>query len=133
MSIQNLTMLMLKEKYEFVSEFECNRISQAEFAKHENLPTTTLVGILKKKEEIKKLFLESSLLLSRKCKRKSSYKDVEDALVHWLKQIRSLNPPVSGPKLKHKAMEIAEVLGVETNFSASDGWSERYIACTGTV
>ncbi|XP_023237227.1 tigger transposable element-derived protein 4-like [Centruroides sculpturatus] len=126
MSARKLTTLTLKEKYELVSEFECNKTSQAEFAKQKNLPRTTLVGILKKKEEIKKLFLGSSSRMSRKRQRKSLYKDVEDALVRWLKQTRSSNLPVSGPILKQKAMEIAGVLGVETNFSASDGWLERF-------
>ncbi|XP_067130368.1 tigger transposable element-derived protein 4-like [Centruroides vittatus] len=79
-----------------------------------------------KKEEIKKLYLGSSSRLSRKRQRKSPYKDVEDALVGWLKQIRSSNLPVSGPIPKQKAMEIAGVLGVETKFSASDGWSKRF-------
>ncbi|XP_067120346.1 tigger transposable element-derived protein 4-like [Centruroides vittatus] len=126
MSIRKLTTLTLKEKYELVSEFECNKTSQAEFAKQKNLPRSTLVGILKKKEEIKKLFLGSSLRPSRKRQRKSPYKDVEDALVCWLKKIRSSNLPISRPILKQKAMEIAGVLGVETDFSASDGWLERF-------
>ncbi|XP_023241085.1 transmembrane protein 199-like [Centruroides sculpturatus] len=40
--------------------------------------------------------------------RKLPYKDVKDALIHWLMQIHSSNLPVSGPILKQKGMEIAE-------------------------
>ncbi|XP_067122696.1 tigger transposable element-derived protein 6-like [Centruroides vittatus] len=124
---------MLKEKHKLVSEFESKKTLQAEFAKQKNLLRTTLVGILKKKEEIKKLFLGSLLSSSRKRQRESSYKDVEDALVHWLKQIRSSNLPVSRPILKQKVMEITGVLGVETNYCASDGWLERFKDCHGVT
>ena len=59
--------------------------------------------------------------------RKGIYEDVEQALMTWLVQARSLGAPVTGPLLKEKANQLAAQLG-QTDFKCSDGWFDRFKA-----
>lgn len=57
--------------------------------------------------------------------RKPTHEDLDEALLKWFTQQRSLNIPVSGPILKVKADHLAGLLGIE-NFNCSEGWIERF-------
>lgn len=51
--------------------------------------------------------------------------EIDKMCFDWFAKARSQNIPISGPIVKAKAIEIAVKLGV-TNFSASDGWLNRW-------
>ncbi|KAI1714768.1 tc5 transposase DNA-binding domain-containing protein [Ditylenchus destructor] len=54
----------------------------------------------------------------------AKHTELENAIVSWLKSARSQNIALSGPLIKGKAKEFAELLHIK-NFEASDGWLAR--------
>lgn len=57
--------------------------------------------------------------------RKSTYPDVNDAVLKWFRIARSKIVNVDGPLIQAKAAEIAKELG-HNNFKASNGWLDRF-------
>ena len=53
------------------------------------------------------------------------HSDLEDALLLWFNQARTMNVPISGPILQAKARELALSLG-HHDFHCSSGWLERF-------
>ena len=51
---------------------------------------------------------------------------INDSVYEWFVAQRSKKIPVSGPLLQGYARQIAEELGDESGFKASNGWLERF-------
>lgn len=64
--------------------------------------------------------------------RLAAHSDIEEALLLWFTQARTLNLPVSGPILQIKARELATSMGYN-DFSCSTGWLERFKSRHGIV
>lgn len=57
--------------------------------------------------------------------RKATQDDLDQALLKWFSQQRSLNIPVSGPILKVKADQLAGILGIN-DFDCTGSWIECF-------
>lgn len=62
----------------------------------------------------------------RKTMLKGKHKDVEEALFLWHEHLRGKGLPVTGPILKEKALQFNVLLGDDSEFTASDGWLDRW-------
>lgn len=112
--------LSLSEKKALIESFEKSNLSKAAFAKLHGMPRTTVNNILSSKSSTDDLKNGK-----RKRQRISPFDKVEQALLIWIKSARTQNLPISSFILKEKALEIADELG-ESNFSASNGWLQRF-------
>ena len=95
-----------------------------------NVTKSTISSSLKKKEKILEAFESSRFGPGRKWLRTAAHADIEDAVLLWFKQARSLSVPVSGPQFK--ARELVTSLG-HREFVCSSGWLERFKARHGIV
>jgi len=59
--------------------------------------------------------------------RKGKHEDVEEALFLWHQHLRGKGVPVNGPMLQEKALQFKrEIEGEDGEFTASDGWLDRW-------
>ena len=116
----------MKRKMEIIEEAEKRRVEKREeLAKSLGLKSaSTLCTILKNKDSIRQQFAASSNL-ERKRSQNPSEKDLEEAILTWLKEMRRRSVPLSGPIVQEKAREFAVKLGIE-NFLASNRWLELF-------
>lgn len=115
----------LKTKVEILREVENGVLSKTEIAKKYDITKSTLSTYIKNKESIIAGYEKQQMKPSRKRLRTSAHPQLEDALVMWIKQVRSQNLPLSGPIIAAKAREFATKMALE-EFSASDGWLSRF-------
>uniref|UniRef100_A0A2R5LAU9 Putative tick transposon n=1 Tax=Ornithodoros turicata TaxID=34597 RepID=A0A2R5LAU9_9ACAR len=116
--------LTVKEKLELIQAIE-RGVKKAALAREKGLPLTTVCTIWNSRE---KLWNSDAAANLKRCRlRGSSYADVEEALVLWLKKARSENLPVSGPLLVEKARTFALQLRHD-DFVCSNGWLARFKA-----
>ncbi|KAH8019563.1 hypothetical protein HPB51_019990 [Rhipicephalus microplus] len=98
------------------------RAKKSVLAREEGLPLSTVCGIRTARENV----LNGTLSNLKRCRlRGSSYLDVKEALMHWLKNARARNLPVSGPLLTGKALVFATLMGHDS-FVCSSGWLARF-------
>ncbi|XP_046686190.1 jerky protein homolog-like [Homalodisca vitripennis] len=65
--------------------------------------------------------------LLRKTMKKGEYEQTSEALFLWFSNLRGVGSPISGPMLQAKAVEFNKRFkDGEANFSASDGWLDRW-------
>ncbi|KAH7979793.1 hypothetical protein HPB49_011088 [Dermacentor silvarum] len=57
----------------------------------------------------------------------SPHGELEEALLKWFKQARASGVNFDGSVLKEKALEVADLLGID-DFTASNGWISRFRA-----
>ncbi|XP_055933623.1 jerky protein homolog-like [Argiope bruennichi] len=63
----------------------------------------------------------------RKTMLKGKHKEVEEALFVWYEHFKEIGVPVTGPILQKKALEIKrQIEGHDSDFTASDGWLDRW-------
>ena len=115
--------LTFELKKSICEQIERNCKTQAELARDYGLSRTTINTIWSQCEKYK----TNSCNDKAKRMRKGNYEDIEEALMTWLVQARSLGAPVTGPLLKEKASQFAEQLG-QSEFKCSDGWLDRFKA-----
>ena len=115
----------LSTKVEIIKAVDSKQKSKTSIAKDFNVARSTISSIIKNKEKTLDAFESSSFLPDRKRLRTTTYTDIEDALLLWFKQARSLNVSISGPILQTKARELATLLG-HPQFVCSSGWLERF-------
>ena len=74
-------------------------------AKEFSIPRSTLMGIVAKSEEIKRLYTESQHSVKMKRVRRQSFEEVDVLLLNWVCQLRSSKPefPISCELLLDKA------------------------------
>uniref|UniRef100_A0A915LR50 HTH CENPB-type domain-containing protein n=1 Tax=Meloidogyne javanica TaxID=6303 RepID=A0A915LR50_MELJA len=54
-------------------------------------------------------------------------KELDEALIGWVRLQQADNIPINGPILKEKALEMSKILmGESSTFAASDGWLSRF-------
>ena len=78
---------------------ETGSAKKFEVAKKFNIPQSTLLAILKSKEELKRKFSDGASCVNRKRFRRGIYADVEAALLKWFHGMRAKNIPISGALL----------------------------------
>lgn len=104
--------------------------TQTQIAKDLNIPESTLRTIKKKRKEIQENAVQGGT--KRKKIKSGKYELLEDVLLKWFHQVRSLHLPMSGTLLKEKALEIAKELEI-SDFTASSGWTDRFKSRHGIV
>ncbi|XP_060873374.1 tigger transposable element-derived protein 4-like [Metopolophium dirhodum] len=87
------------------------------------LPSSSLRTILKNRKEIEKNAFSGST--KRQKVRNGKNEQLENILLEWFRQARTLNLAVNGPVLTEKANEIAKRLNI-TDFGGSNGWLDRF-------
>ena len=121
--------LTLSKKMEIIIAVEKNEksktLTKTRIAENFQIPKTTLSTILRNKSKITEAFEQSQFDPDRKRLRTAMYEDLEEVLLKWIGQARSLNMPLGGPIILEKANNFAQKLGYST-FKCSTGWLERF-------
>ncbi|KAK8785987.1 hypothetical protein V5799_007648 [Amblyomma americanum] len=118
--------LSLKEKLNILAVVDANpKKKRMDIANDLGLPASTVNTIVSKRKEI-----EGNALVfdaGTKQARGARHGELEEALLKWFKQARASGVNFDGSILRQKAMEIADVLGID-DFTASNGWISRFRA-----
>lgn len=114
----------LDAKVQILQEVERGQNSKTEIAKKYGIKKSTLSTYIKNKDAIFAAHEKENIEPSRKRLRTSAHPNVEDAVISWIKHVRSRNLPLSGPIIAAKARDFAMQMGIE-DFSASEGWLTR--------
>ena len=121
--------LTLSRKMEIIIAVEKNEklktLTKTKIAENFQIPKTTLSTIIRNKSKITEAFQQSQFEPGRKRLRTAMYEDLEEVLLNWIGQARSLNVPLGGPIILEKANSFAKKLGYST-FKCSTGWLERF-------
>ncbi|KAH6938452.1 hypothetical protein HPB50_009386 [Hyalomma asiaticum] len=115
----------LKSKVEILREVENSVLSKMEIAMKYDITKSTLSTYIKKKESIIAGYEKQQMKPSRKRLRTSAHLQLEDALVMWIKQVRSQNLPLSGPIIAAKARDFATKQGAAARCSKEFATSSR--------
>ncbi|XP_050310349.1 tigger transposable element-derived protein 6-like [Anthonomus grandis grandis] len=118
-------MLSLKEKMEVVDVLDRESVSVRHLAKRFNIGKTQAAEIGKNKEDIRSKWQSGTNINQKKDFLKKEGFAIDKTCFEWFVKARSQNIPISGLLVKMKAKEIAITLGYN-NFSASDGWLQKW-------
>lgn len=112
----------IEEKLDIVRKIECGAKIK-DVSDELGLALTTVSTIWSQRTKI----VAASQCESRERKklRGATFNDLDSALLKWFTQARCDNVPVSGPLLKGKAEELAQLLAIE-DFKCSNGWLDRF-------
>lgn len=99
--------------------------SRREIAEKYGVTKSTLATFIANKDKILESQDKENFDGRRKRMRTSAYPDVEEAVLEWIRDMRSRNLPLSGPIVCEKARVFAERLNVP-DFICSDGWLSRF-------
>ena len=115
--------LSLKEKYDLIQASErIPKPTQKDLAfMFEVGKTTTVSEILKRKDEYKGIYEETTTSKRKRHDTGSKYGELNELVYQWFKQARAKNIPLSGPIIQEKALEFAQNLDL-MEFKASNGW-----------
>ncbi|XP_060860796.1 tigger transposable element-derived protein 4-like [Metopolophium dirhodum] len=118
--------LTISDKLNILKKYDeglAEKKKQKDIANELGIPPSTLRTLLKNRHEIE----QSSLLggSKRQKLKHGKYEELENILLEWFQQARSLNYPINGGIITEKAMEIAARLNL-TEFSGSTGWLDRF-------
>lgn len=117
--------LTLYDKLEIIKAVESGQHKRSFIARQYGISKSSISDVIKKKDKIVEAFEVSNVSPKRKRLRTSSYTDVEEAILLWLKQARSLNIPITGPAIQNKGRELANSLG-HPSLVCSKGWLHRF-------
>lgn len=81
--------------------------------------------IIKQKEIIRRQWQSSDNLEQKTKKLKGDAAQIDKICLEWFIRARNQHIPISGPLIKTKAKEVAKALKYN-NFSASDGWLQKW-------
>ena len=127
MASRKRTALSLAKKLKIIEAVEKGDKSRCDVAK-EFLVAKSTVSLLCCKKSMFRKAVESQIFCPHRKKNcGAKHKDIEEALLLWFKQARTMNVPISGPILQAKAKELALVLG-HCEFHCSSGWLECFKA-----
>lgn len=125
--------LTLSKKIELINAVETGQHSRSFIAREFGVAKSTVSDVIKKKDRIVEAYEVSSYAgQERKRLRTSSYADVEESLLRWLRQARTIGLPITGPALQGKGRELALLLG-HPDFVCSKGWLHRFKARNGIM
>ena len=113
----------LKTKYEIIKLVKSG-MKKEEIRKKFNLKNRSNINIIMNNEEkimksIESMNKKKSAIVCRI--KASTYPDVEEALILWMKNVRANEIPLSGETIKAKASEFAKQLN-HNDFKATDGY-----------
>lgn len=121
-------MLTIKEKLELIEKYETGT-SATKLAKEYCIGVQTVRDISKNKSKLEKFARDCDSGAGpsrRKSMKKSTYENLDIALLQWFNQQRAQGVSVTGPMCTQKAKLIHDQLGLEGEFSASSGWLTRF-------
>lgn len=124
--------MTLSQKVELINAFENGQHSRSFIAREFGVSKSTVSDIIKKKDRIVEAYEECNFGTERKRLRTSFYVDVEESLLGWLKQARTLGIPITGPAVQSKGRELAVLMG-HPDFVCSQGWLHRFKARHGIM
>ena len=120
--------LTISEKFEIITFYEKNKdLKQKQVAKKFEIPSSTLSGLRKQSEIIKRDYEDNVVASKTKRKRKCKLIDVDNALLLWFKQMRTTNPeiPISGEMLQEQEQKFVDEFHLEDEI-ISPSWIERW-------
>lgn len=120
--------LPIEKKLEIISKFQKGQTVKSITIEY-NVHEATVRGIIKQKEALLKFACSSdssSSMKKRKTMKKSTYDDLDKALLEWFNNQRAIGNPVNGPICAAKAKDFFTSLGLEGEFDASSGWLTRF-------
>ncbi|KAL7077876.1 hypothetical protein ACQ4LE_003088 [Meloidogyne hapla] len=89
------------------------------------LKKSSIHSILKNKQNIIDAIDNGMKIKKRSHLTKGRNANFDEAVLNWIRQVKSQNIAITGSLLKEKAMEIANLMGID-NFKASNGWMEKF-------
>lgn len=115
--------ISLDLKREICLQLQEKKCSQADICRKYGYSKSTVNTIWKERDCY--MTISTSLHGTAKKMRKATLSDVDEAMSHWLSQVRSMNVPLSGPIVREKALKFAQQLG-HKDFKASEGWLNSF-------
>lgn len=100
-------------------------------AKEYGVANSTITYIRKKESEIVKSSSATYQDVTKKNLKISEFPEMENKLYAWFLEQRARNCPLNGTILKAKAKQISSKLYPENQFSASNGWFDKFKRRTG--
>lgn len=123
-NIRKRRSISVKEKLDILSMID-NGHKLSAVAREFGISSSTASTIVKERHKIKMLSNHYNIDPDRKRMRLGIYRDVDEAVHVWFRQMRMKNIPINGPMLQQKAREFAIQLGHQ-NFEGSSGWLFRF-------
>lgn len=121
--------LTIEKKIEIIQRHEKGE-TQRSLSQEYNVGRTTISDILKRKYKFFKFMTmnadKEENLKRRRTLRRTVHKLLEDKLLEWYNESRAQGGYVSGPMISVKAQELHKELGYTDNFTASNGWLDRF-------
>ncbi|XP_045595032.2 uncharacterized protein [Procambarus clarkii] len=119
------TSLSLRQKVEIIHHMEAEpNVKLREWVDMYNVSKSTLSIIKKNKETILKAFYGDPSV-DRKRMRKGSASEVEEALFKWYNEVKDKSIPLTGPILRQKAKELADIMG-KVDFIPTSTWLDTW-------
>lgn len=120
--------LSIEQKLHIIEKFEKGK-SVKSLKDEYGVGDQTVRDIIKNKSELLKFACSSdssSGMIKRKTMKKSTYDDLDRALLEWFNNQRAQGNPISGTICAEKAKYYFETLGLDGSFDASSGWLTRF-------
>lgn len=99
--------------------------SKDNIMKDHNISNTVFNRLRDNGEKIDEIIKNNLEALQRKNTKGSSDKRLNTAWITWFQQIRDRGDPISGPKLKEKALLLIKKLNPASNFKVSIFWAYK--------
>jgi hypothetical protein len=115
MSDKKLNKISLNEKYEIINKIQNGEKRKQLLIDHKLKSYANLTYIWKQRKDIIKSYNELSLKSSEKTfrLRAAKHQKVEEALIHWMKQIREKKISLSSDLILQKARRFAQMLNID--------------------
>ena len=115
----------LKTKIEIFEELD-RGVKRNEICLNFGIVKSTLAGIIKDREKIYDTLASGNAVPKSKKMRGAKYADIEELLFDWFQKMREKSIPIGGVLIKEKARALAAEFEI-TDFSASDGWVQKFL------
>lgn len=116
--------LTVEQKTALVAFAEKNKFTVRQLAHLFGVGKSQVSAILKKQDEIKKMYMESENLQQKKKFLKTEGVAIDTIVYDWFCESRKNNIPLSKTMIKEKAQEVAKQLNIDCK--GSDGWLEKF-------
>lgn len=117
--------LSLKDRLDIIHKCNEPGVSQRSVALSYGVNKSTVCKIMKRKDGIIQQLNDGFVRSGQKRSRHGFVPEVDEALFIWFKEKRAQGATVSGPIMRSKALQLAQLVDRE-NFSASEGWFARW-------
>lgn len=116
--------ITLKEKIDVLEYATANKCTQLELAEKFQISLSQVSNLLKNKEKILNA-VKRNANPNRKRQRFGKVAAIEEALLQWFYEARTLKVPINDLILSQKAEDIARELNIN-NFKVTNGWMCRW-------